>query len=251
MKNRFNAHQWRHSDYAKQYFAVEKPRLDRALQQIAGPRVLQLGVLIDDQELLDKEYPTHVRVFDAVESLGDVELECHDLVAARAFLPFAENTFSSVILPHALQGHPLPHEVLREAYRVLQPEGCLLLTGMNPNSLLGLQRYFSKKIVPQGQYYSPRRVKDWMKLLGFDVVGSEMFHYSPLLKAGGLNFLNAIGDRWLPMFGGGYMITARKREHKMTLIGSTKLARKKQKSLISAAARRSSSMQQETSSTDN
>lgn len=238
MKNSFDATQWRQSDYAKQYFAVEKPLLDRALQQLTGPKVLQLGLLVDDSELIAKEYPTLIRVFDQLESVTTTNSECHDVIAARAFLPFAENTFSSVVLPHALQGHVLPHQVLREAYRVLQPEGYLLLTGMNPYSLMGLQRYISKSSVPNGQYYSPSRVKDWMKLLGFDVVGSSMFHYSPLLKGGSLGFLNSIGDRWLPMLGGGYMITARKREHRMTLVGGLKFARKKRKQLIATPTRK-------------
>jgi hypothetical protein len=144
-----------------------------------------------------------------------------------------------VVLPHILEVHELPHQVLREAHRVLMPEGHIVLTGFNPNSLLGLQRWLRPTSVCAGRYYSIRRVIDWLQLLGFDVVGSSMFHYAPLSGSKRLKntfqFLESVGDRWLPMAGGGYMISAKKREGSATMVGRLKYTAKKSK-LVAATA---------------
>ena len=58
-----------------------------------------------------------------------------------------------------------------------------------------------------------------------------MYQYAPISKSSrlnrSLNFINTIGERWLPMLGGGYMITAKKREAGITLVGKVKFSRKK------------------------
>jgi len=160
-----------------------------------------------------------------------VERDGADLIADPAFLPLEANSFSTVLLPHVLEGSPYPHQVLREAHRVLMHEGYIVLTGFNPYSLLGLQNLMYKKAVFNGRYYTVKRVIDWLRLLGFDVVASAMYQYSPLSSKPGVNktfnFLESVGDRWLPMTGGGYMITAKKRDLKPTLVGRVKRQRKR------------------------
>jgi SAM-dependent methyltransferase len=203
--------------------------------------VLQLGDLIHDNVVSNLDLPQLVRV----SCKQNVDKAYFDLAANSAFLPFADNSFASVLLPHVLEGHELPHQVLREAHRVLLPEGQLLLTCFNPASFIGLQRILRLSASLDGPYYSPSRVKDWLFLLGFEVSASAMYHYSPLCKSEylnrKLNFLNFVGDRWLPMLGGSYLIVARKREIGMRLIGKDRaFGRKKhQQALAPAGARKS------------
>lgn len=226
---------WLDSIYGRSCLEAEKPCVDRALRQISGPRVLQIGQILDDQALRALDFPQLIMVNDSASANESISDRC-SIVADAAFLPFDGGTLSSVILPHVLEGHELPHQVLREVHRVLMPEGHLILTGFNPVSILGLQRYVTPRAAFSGTYYPVQRVKDWIQLLGFEVIGSAMFQYAPVVKGrrirNALNFINSVGDRWLPMSGGGYMISAKKRELGMRMVGKPKFAavgRKRQK----------------------
>ena len=217
---------WLQSEYGRSFMATESVFTDKALRQIGGPRVLLIGDLFQTSSLLELDFPQLLKVVpDCSKAQAGV---CNDVtftqvLADAAFLPFAPNTFSSVILPHVLEGHHLPHQVLREAHRVLRPEGCLLITGFNPLSLVSLQRFLLRKAALKGDYYRVKRVRDWLQLLGFEVVASAMYQYAPLCNnlalRNALNFLNTVGYRWLPMSGAGYMISAKKREAGARMIG--------------------------------
>ena len=227
---------WRESAYVEQLFASEAHYLRQALKLLSGPRVLQIGCLIEQRGIDGLDLPQLIR------SHCNQEIPAWaSLTADPAFLPLDADSISGVILPHMLEAHELPHQVLREVHRVLRPDGCLLLTGFNPFSLVGLQRYVRPAAVYPGHYYSVRRVMDWLQLLGFEVVSSAMYQYAPLSKSQRLrsafNFLNSVGDRWLPMFGGGYMICAKKRDAGLTLVGQLKFSRTKQKLGSAAAAK--------------
>lgn len=229
---------WRMSEPAAQYFDCERPYLQSALRQAAGPAVLQVGELLESKIIEDLDLPFLLKSAALEGAHGGVA----DLCADPAFLPFSEKTLSTVLLPHVLEGHCLPHQVLREAHRVLQSEGHLVLTGFNPISLIGVQSKFAQQAVPQGRYYTSRRVVDWLQLLGFEVIANASYQYPPLTKRlrlrKALNFLETVGDRWLPMLGGAYMITAKKKDLSMTMIGRVKYRKSKRK-LVAAPAKAS------------
>jgi len=209
--------------------------LQSALMQMGGPTVVQLGKVMNPTIESRLDYPLRVLVRSVSHELIQQDLQhgsekentdnLHIIQADMAFLPLLEESASSLIMPHILETHTMPHQVLREVHRVLKSDGCLVLTGFNPVSLLSLQRYIYPKAVYRGQYYSLNRVKDWLQLLGFEVTGSAMFQYAPLINSPSLrkltSFLELVGNRWLPMFGGGYMIVAKKRDLGTTFIGKT------------------------------
>ena len=92
-----------------------------------------------------------------------------DLQADSRVIPLASSSVDVVVLIHQLEFTPAPHQVIREAARVLAPEGQLLVLGFNPYSLWGLRRILSSstRMPPwSGQYLAARRVADWMMLLG-------------------------------------------------------------------------------------
>ena len=225
---------WQSSDYARQVFETERSFLELAMRQALGPSTLQVGGMLDESVIEDCDLPYLVRSSANMNNFGDVI----DMHADPAFLPFAPESFSTVVLPHVLEGHELPHQVLREAHRVLRPEGHLVLSGFNPISLLGTQRWLNRRAVFKGHYYSAKRVIDWLQLLGFDVVASAAYQYAPLSKSERIRkstqFLESIGDRWLPMTGGGYMITAKRRDVGMTLVGKVKNKKSKRASLATS-----------------
>jgi len=127
-------------------------------------------------------------------------------------------------MPHILEFSDNPHQTLREAARVLVPEGHVMLTIFNPMSFWGLKKRMIKaKSYPwYGQFFSLSRIKDWLALLGLEVVDVQFFsHELPInnekwLKR--LSFIETIGRRWWPMMGGQYVIVAKKRVVNITLL---------------------------------
>lgn len=141
------------------------------------------------------------------------------------FLPIASQSLDLLVLSHQLEFSAHPHQVLREAERVLRPEGRLLISGFNPFSLWGLRRALNRQAGDwpwRGRFIHLTRIKDWLALLGFELAGGRMACYAPPLeRSAWLNrfaFLEAAGDRWWALGGGVYLIHAVKRVHGMRLI---------------------------------
>jgi SAM-dependent methyltransferase len=147
-----------------------------------------------------------------------------DFFAEADQLPFAENQFDVIVMPHVLEFHALPHEALREAFRVLRPEGRLLLTGFNPFSLYGSKRFFGRDRSGAwgGNFISLSRVKDWLTVLGFDVVDGKLDCYNipaaSELSLQRLDWFARAGERWWPFAGGVYFLHAVKRVSGIRLI---------------------------------
>ncbi|MGA2551679.1 MAG: methyltransferase domain-containing protein [Burkholderiaceae bacterium] len=143
-------------------------------------------------------------------------------------LPFAAQSVDLLVLPHALEFADDPHQVLREVERVLIPEGQVVITGFNPVSLWGLRQTFGRVVdrpfLPRaGQFLGLPRLKDWLKLLGFEVNRGRFGCYRPPFRSekwmGRLGFMEYSGDRWWPICGAVYMISAVKRVPGMRLVG--------------------------------
>ena len=84
-------------------------------------------------------------------------------------LPFRENSMDAVVLHHVLDFTNNPHQCLREAARVVVPNGYLVVVGFNPFSICGAARRFNRiRRKPwRGYQISVSRLNDWMALLGF------------------------------------------------------------------------------------
>lgn len=145
-----------------------------------------------------------------------------------AILPFASDSMDVIILPHTLDDHPDPHAVLREAYRVLRPEGQMFILGFNPMSIWGAQaalaRLRGKKWwAYRHQAVHVRRIKDWLQLLNCDVVQGKYGCYAPCINSNRwLNrcrWLEDAGDRWWGVAGAVYALGAVKRVYSPTLVG--------------------------------
>ena len=96
-----------------------------------------------------------------------------DVGADYTALPLASGSIDLLVLPHVLDFSADPHQILREVERVLMPEGQVVICGFNPFSLWGLRRRNSALPVHPwcGDFISLLRVKDWLKLLGLEIIG--------------------------------------------------------------------------------
>jgi SAM-dependent methyltransferase len=210
------------SDYAKwsesplgRYFIEREQRyFDDVVADVFGYNAFQLG--LPELDLLRaSRIPLRCRAGPA----GAVHMRT-DL----RDLPIASNSVDLVLLPHVLEFDEHPHQILREVERVLMPEGQLILSGFNPFSLWGMRRRLGDgaEYPWRGRFISLIRVKDWLALLGFEVLGGQMACYAPPVRQQKWlerwKFMEAAGDRWWPISGGVYFLQAVKRVRGVRLI---------------------------------
>lgn len=195
----------------------EQEKLDAAVADIFGFNALQLGLPQCDF-LRANRIPLRCRAGDA-DAWVDVRCE---LTA----MPFAAQSIDLVVLPHVLEFHADPHQILREIERIMIPEGRLLIVGFNPLSLWGVRRRLGKgrdSFPWNGSYLSVLRLKDWLRLLGFEVDRGAFGCYAPPCRQEKWlrrwRFMELAGDRWWGFSGGVYLLRAVKRVHGMRLIG--------------------------------
>jgi SAM-dependent methyltransferase len=143
-------------------------------------------------------------------------------------LPFESQSVDLLILPHVLEFSADPHQLLREAERVLRPEGRVIVLGLNPFSLWGARHFlttwwFKPKLPPHTKMVPLSQLRDWFKLLEIEFDRTSFGCYRPLsASAKGLSrtgFLESLGDRFWPVCGAVYCVSAVKRVAGMRLIG--------------------------------
>ncbi|MFZ9039805.1 MAG: class I SAM-dependent methyltransferase [Gammaproteobacteria bacterium] len=143
----------------------------------------------------------HQFTLDEIESVAKVH-------ANPSMLPIASDSVDLVILMHHLSNTAEPHAVLREAFRILIPEGKLIIIDFNPVSLWGLRHFLQSWLeqVPfTGHLYTARRIDDWMRLLGFDQDHFFRAGYLPPIQKPSvtrhLGWLEKGTRNWLPLLG--------------------------------------------------
>lgn len=204
---------WLSSTLGQYLLRIEQEKYDAAIGDMFGFYAVQVG-LPAIQTLQHSRIPN---VFYA-------DINAGDLVCENNYLPFAENAIDVLCMPHALEFSENSHQTLREAARVLMPEGYLILTGFNPFSIWGFRKLFHRKSdYPWcGSFFSIGRIKDWLALLSLEFVDAQFCAYAPPVNdekwLGYFSFMNKFGSKWWPRMGGLYMIVAKKRVVNMTLL---------------------------------
>ena len=234
----------------------EQAQLDSVVSNVFGYHALQLGLPKLDA-LRENRMPSRALVLDAASgasapytypprwkespaggAIGSPGPADRHAPAERATLwcdlldlPFEAQSVDLLVMPHTLEFTRDPHRLLREAERVLMPEGQLVILGFNSLSLWGARQAFGKMtgrpFIPATQdLIAFTRIKDWLKLLGFELERGRFGCYRPPLAHENwltrFAFMEAAGDRWWPIFGAAYMVTAVKRVRGMRLVGAIK-----------------------------
>ena len=148
------------------------------------------------------------------------------LAADPLQLPLASQSVDLVALPHVLEFHPNPHEVLREVERVLMPEGHIVISGFNTASLWRGRQVFTfgkEKAMPwDAKFIGLLRLREWLRLLGFELNGGMFGCYAPPFAnrkwLDRFAFMEKAGSRWWPIAGGIYVVRAVKRVQGMRLV---------------------------------
>ena len=227
--------------------AWERAHFDLAVSDIFGYHALQLG--FPELDALQANRMPHkwlaLSSLDkqtlSLPSNGRPELQTEPestsspraaLYTDSAALPFPESSLDLVALPHTLELGDDPHSTLREVARVLVPEGRVVISGFNPASLWGLrqrrdhlyQRFGDEAVfLPDAsKYIGYWRLRDWLRLLDFEVESAQFGCYRPALKSqkwlDRFDWMDHAGKRWWPIFGAVYFVVAVKHVRGMRLL---------------------------------
>lgn len=209
----------------------EQAQLDAALADVFGYYALQLG--FDGIDLLRANRIScrvQARLGGGVRCAPGSGSEGPALVQVTQpeELPFASQSLDLVVLPHVLEFAADPHQVLREVDRVLRPEGRLVLTGLNPISLWGVRHLLRggllSGLMPRAaRLIAQPRLRDWLELLGFAPERAQYGCYRPPCRTQAwldrTEFVERPGDRWWPICGAVYLLSAVKRVRALRLVG--------------------------------
>jgi len=153
-------------------------------------------------------------------------------------LPISSDSIDLILMPEVLQTSNFPHQVLREAERVLIPEGTIILIINNPIGITTLKKEFNNIldkltiIIKTGNFpknrnqlwfsLGPRRIKDWLNLLGIETTSqipvcydltSQSKAQSPFMK-----FKNKIKQFVIKTFADQIIIVGKKKVSTLTPI---------------------------------
>jgi SAM-dependent methyltransferase len=214
-------HTWLRSPLGARLYSIERRLVSEALAQVFGWQLLQIGVWGDDDGLI-----TDARTQRKTVLAWHGEHNANNGTAIRSrtdALAIASDSADAVLLPHTLEYEPDPHEILREVGRVLSGEGHLIILGFRPFSSWGLRHLFARDGYPPGvdRLIGERRLRDWLKLLGFEVVDARRYLFTLPWGAPAPNsqtFMERSGEYLWPVFAGGYLLKARKRVYTLTPI---------------------------------
>ncbi len=255
--------EWLQTPAGQYLLAWEQRHLDIAVADLFGFHALQLGLpeldalranRMPHRWMAEESPPQASAENEAADAcrLDDVEhvdgLDGRAAAASRAAvalhcnfdaLPFDAASLDLVVLPHSLELARDPHLALREVERVLVPEGRVIIVGFNPASLWGarqrlgrLRRRLSRGpkrdlfLPSTGEFIGYRRLRDWLRLLSFEVEAGRFGCYiPPVTSATWLSrfaWMERAGNHWWPVFGSLYYIVAVKRVRGMRLVGLVK-----------------------------
>lgn len=208
---------WWESPLGRTLLAAESELLSEALEDVFGWELLQIGAWGNARDLLAGSRTRRKSLIAAAAFAGGA-----DIVARPSLLPVTSDCVDAVLLPHTLEFAPDPYAVLREVDRVLVGEGQLLVLGFRPWSLWGMRARWSRSGFPPGmrRVLSDRLLREWLVLLGFEVVAARRYLYlSPwggaLMPREGTGRMLRRGLTY-PLPAGAFLLKARKRVYTLT-----------------------------------
>jgi SAM-dependent methyltransferase len=189
--------------------------LGEALEDVFGWELLQIGAWGLSRDLLAGSRTRRQTLLAAPGFAAGA-----DVIGRPSLLPIISDSVDAVVLPHTLEFAADPYAIVREVDRVLVGEGQLLVLGFRPWSLWGMRARASRNGFPPGmrRVLTERRVREWLVLLGYEVVDSQRYLYCSPWNSGVSGGTGRILRRGFahPLPGSAYLLKARKRIYTLT-----------------------------------
>jgi SAM-dependent methyltransferase len=208
---------WWSGSLGRALLAAESELLGEALEDVFGWELLQIGAWGNARELLACSRTRRQTIVAAPGFPGGA-----DIIGRPSQLPVSSDSVDAALLPHTLEFASDPYAIVREVDRVLVGEGQLLVLGFRPWSLWGLRAGASRLGFPPGlrRVLPERRVRDWLVLLGYEVVAARSYLYCSPWSSGrsaGVGTERILNRGIMnPFPGSAYLLKARKRIYTLT-----------------------------------
>lgn len=227
-------HDWLQTPAGRYLLDWERARVDAAVVNIFGYHALQLGVP-ELEGLQCNRMPHRWLAAERLQLGAEMAVQQPVVQCDFSALPFPASSLDLVLLPHTLEFSADPHATLREVERVLVPDGRVVICGLNPTSLWGFQQRrgrlyrkmgFGHLFLPEAiEFIGCWRLRDWLRLLGFEVEVAEFGCYRPGVESEKwlqrMDWMDSVGRRWWPIFGATYFLVAVKRVRGVRLMGAS------------------------------
>lgn len=183
-------------------------------------------------QLITRHFGKHVLLIGVPEQadlLKATSIPCHSLLTPLTQrekksifiegdfheLPILTGSIDLVLIPHVLEMVDNPRQLLAEACRIIKPEGLIVVYGFNPYSMWGLKKLMNKnQNMPWSSHFiHASHVKNWLHLADFAMEKQMAALFRPPFNNPSLyqklHFLENLGSKCLPIFGGVYVLLAR------------------------------------------
>ncbi|MDB2387048.1 class I SAM-dependent methyltransferase [Shewanella sp.] len=164
-----------------------------------------------------------------------------DIVANHTQLPIQNVSIDAVVMNFILEFDADPHRLLREVDRILISGGHLVISGFNPISPMFIGKMLPKyqqELPWNGHFFTVSRIKDWLGLLGYQVIADErLLHHHLLKDVKPDSIWSHALKSWLPSSGSVYVLVAKKLESPLTPIRAKRKVKQPQWSTAPTATR--------------
>ena len=225
--------------------AWEQGAFARFVANKTGDRALQIGLWT--LNTLEKSPIGHrIAVDDVVQALDADDLRVRLLAQSQA-LPLEGESCDLVTWPHGLDLHPeSARATLDEIVRVLAPNGLLVLSFFNPMGIWNLRQklFCASRLLPDNAAdFNMVRTKAMIAQAGLTLEGGNFGVYAVNTKADETNvrlpsWLDKAGDRWWPTLSNVIVLSARKTDAGLKLVGKVNFAPAKAAKAAGAVARK-------------
>ncbi len=215
---------WLSSVSAQRMLALQSSWLQNQIASYSGHHLLYHG-LDKDMECLSTSAISHCFRMGLPWQ--------QNVISADAWMessrwPLPDQSIDVVVMQHSLDFTRRPHQMIREASRVLAPDGHIVIIGFNPWSWWGIVRKlmpFALDMPWVANMVSMNRLKDWLTLLDYSVRDvATLGHLWPITL-----FPRRFSHRFDSVLAGGpylmgnfYMISAQKTQLGMTPLRSNR-----------------------------
>lgn len=208
---------WYDEPFGQHMLKLEKQALDTILPTLYGYHM----VCMCDNELGYLSASSLINHRVLVNDAPEDSKFCSKLQSRRDQVALMNDSIDVVMIAHVLEKHKNPHQIIREAHRILRPEGALVITGINPYGLWYLWQRLRHPLKTRAiRAKAADRVRDWLKLLDFQLVdGHNLSFQLPFTNDRLLrktSFLEGVGRKCWPFCSNLYTMVAIKRSVQLT-----------------------------------
>ena len=203
--------QWYQKPPGSWLLTLECEEANHILHSIKGQYLIQMGGTADLAHSAASHIPYQIRLMSQPDDLSSLTVQTE-----YQALPLLSNSIDVVLVVHLLEFIDYPVKLLQEIFRVLKPEGNLLIFGFNPWSFWGVSKffYFENNVPWNGKFWSRTQVKRWLISFNYSVLYNKTFCYRFPYKGNPgrwMQLFNEIASQLsLSTVGGVYLIVAKK-----------------------------------------